>query len=543
VSDAPTLIYLEADDEITGVVRRVRAAEEGRVVIVAPGRSRATSSTVALRLLARAAEDDGRQVAIVGDNLTRSLAAEAGLTAYASIADARHADPAEGSEPGEVHTAAIHVMRGSPADDTAPTLMAVAATNDDRTRSHPVAPPPVVAPRHRATPRRPARRRLSVATALAGLAIVLVAWGAIAAIVLPAATIAITPRSEALGPSTESIAVTDVERLSGTVTETATVAATGEYTIEETAAGGVTFFNFNFFDVVVPAESLVATGREAGDQAFRTVEAITVPAGSFDPFEGGITAGEGSVGIAAAVIGPSGNVAAEAIDTILDGGLQGQLRGFPSITERLVINTEETTGGSAGTGFEITEDDVESATAELRQALQAAVEEALDGSDALLYADPDEPVEPQFEGLEDLVGTRDSETVELRGSLTYDRLTADPADVEAIAIDRFQSDASLVPDGWQLIEDATRVELGEVQRVGDGLTVQATVSGQATPIIDRDMVIRMVIGSSARDAEAALAELGGATVELWPFWVGTVPDREWRIEVEVRGPAGGEAGS
>ncbi|MDQ2689064.1 MAG: hypothetical protein M3Y29_02165, partial [Chloroflexota bacterium] len=80
MSDVPTLLYLEADDEITAVVRRVRAADPGRVVIVAPGRSRATSSAVALRLLARAGEEDGRELAVVGDALTRSLAAEAGLT-------------------------------------------------------------------------------------------------------------------------------------------------------------------------------------------------------------------------------------------------------------------------------------------------------------------------------------------------------------------------------------------------------------------------------------------------------------------------------
>jgi 2-C-methyl-D-erythritol 4-phosphate cytidylyltransferase len=92
VSDVPVLLYLEADDEITAVVRRVRAAAPGRVIVVAPGRSRATSSVVALRLLARAASDEERDVVVVGDALTRSLAAEAGLAAFASVDDARIAD-------------------------------------------------------------------------------------------------------------------------------------------------------------------------------------------------------------------------------------------------------------------------------------------------------------------------------------------------------------------------------------------------------------------------------------------------------------------
>ena len=53
----PQLLYLEPDDEITSVIRRLRGADVGRVVLVAPGRSRATSSVVALRLLARAAAE------------------------------------------------------------------------------------------------------------------------------------------------------------------------------------------------------------------------------------------------------------------------------------------------------------------------------------------------------------------------------------------------------------------------------------------------------------------------------------------------------
>ena len=94
MSETPAVVYLEADDEITSVVRRVRSAEAERVIVVVPGRSRATSSAVALRLLARAGEEEGREVAVVGDALTRSLATEAGLAAYATLDDARRAEPA-----------------------------------------------------------------------------------------------------------------------------------------------------------------------------------------------------------------------------------------------------------------------------------------------------------------------------------------------------------------------------------------------------------------------------------------------------------------
>ena len=201
MTDQPTLIYLEADDEITAVVRRVRAAEPGRVVIVAPGRSRATSSAVALRLLARAAADDEREIAVVGDELTRSLAAEAGLTAYRSVDDARLATAPASDGPAPAQHATIHVVRGPAADDTAPTLAAIAAA-DTETRPVRLAPPrrdqpaPQPGPSRRPRParraRRPVRRAANPLVAVLGIAGAFVVIAAVlGAMFLPAATVAI----------------------------------------------------------------------------------------------------------------------------------------------------------------------------------------------------------------------------------------------------------------------------------------------------------------------------------------------------------------
>jgi len=524
VSESPALIYLEADDEITAVVRRVRAADAGRVVIVAPGRSRATSSAVALRLLARAGEEGGRELAIVGDALTRSLAAEAGLAAFATVDEARRAEPGEALPVVEPRHAAINVIRGSATDDTVATP--VVAGDDELTRAVPVTRPGVPAPR-------PRRRRRKAAAAVVALVAVLLVSVVAGATILPAATITISPRSDAIGPVPDVFAVTDVERISGTVTETATVTATETYEVEVAATGRVTFFNFNFFDVVVPAESLVATGREAGDQAYLTDEAITVPAGTFDPVSGGITAGERSVGVTAAVIGPDGNVAAAAIDTVLDRNLEGQLRGFPSIREPLVTNPEATSGGRDESGPEITDEDVQSASRSLTDALREAAAEAMAGSESLVFADLPEPIQPEIEGLDELIGRRDAETVEIRGSLTYDRVTADPTAVEVSAVDRFRAE---LPEGWQLVEGSTRVEFGEVLRAGEELSVKVTVSGRVAPIIDRAEILDRIVGRTADEAALALADIGAATVDLWPGWVATVPATEWRIDLRVVEP-------
>ena len=525
MSGTPTLLYLEADDEITAVVRRVRAADPGRVVIVAPGRSRATSSVVALRLLARAGEDEGRELAIVGDALTRSLAAEAGLDAHASVEEARSATGEGATDAVAPRHAAIHVVRGPGSDETVAGVASAPPEVDTETRPVAVVRPP--RPAIRARP----RRRLAPLVAVLGTAgtILLIAVVA-AANLLPAATIRITPRSDVVGPVPYRMVIGDPERTQGSVTETAVVIATGTYPIQAAATGTVVFRNFNTVPVEVPAGTRVA----AGEVVFATAETVVAPAGSLTG-SGTIAGGEVPVAVTAEIIGPGGNVGAEAIDTIVDQQTRNRLRGFPQNNARLVINPEPTAGGVDTTGIEFTQADVDTAVATLREALVAGVTEALEGTDEGLFADPTEAPEPVVTGVDGLAGARDQEAAEISGELAYDRLSVDPDDVRAEAENRLENDADAIPDGHELLANATEVTLGAVERNGDRLVVLATVTGRSAPILDRPEVIRLATGLTDDEARAALAGLGKAEVELWPGWVTVVPDSAERIEVEISG--------
>jgi hypothetical protein len=93
----------------------------------------------------------------------------------------------------------------------------------------------------------------------------------------------------------------------------------------------------------------------------------------------------------------------------------------------------------------------------------------------------------------------------------------------------------VLPDGTQLLTDEIEVVIGPATREGDALAVEVTVSGRATTSVDREDVVTGIIGLTESEAEAALAPLGQADVTLWPGWVSTVPDRDWRIEVEISG--------
>jgi hypothetical protein len=526
VSDVPNVIYLEADDEVTSVVRRLRAADSGPVVIVVPGRSRATSSVVAIRLLARAADE--RQVRIVGDALTRSLSAEAGLAAYATLDDARRADDAVAAV--EPRHAAIHVIRGPATEETAPTLAAasitpVAAAGDDElTRQV-----PVVSPRPRqsvARSRSTTSRRLPLAAFGAITALLIGALVAGAAL-LPAATLTIAPRVVDVGPVAYTVVVEDPERLEGTAEATAEVVATDTYTIQEPASGSVVLFNWTFFPVNVPAGTFVA----AGEQAFATQADVTVPRGRLTG-QGTIAAGDVAVGVVAAAPGPAANVAAEAINVVVDENVDAELRGFPENPQPRVLNPEPTAGGVDTTGPEITQADVDTAVEALRADLAGQIADAAAGlDDRIAAADPTE--EASIEGLDDLVGRRDEERAEIRGTQHWSIAVADETAVVDRGVELLAADPLAVPDEHDLLPDSVAVAVDEARVEEGALHVDVTATAVAAVPVSESAIRENARGRSAAEAEAVLAAFGDARVDLWPGWVTTVPDTDWRVEVRI----------
>src|SRR6187455_1095173 len=139
-----TIVYLDADDEITSAASRIRAADDGRVGLVLPFGSRVATSRINFRLLAREALVTGRRLDIVApDAAARALAASAGLAVFGSVGEYEAALDAvdDADDPtidlraaglGAVVTAAaapapIPAGDGRPIDpsrDTAPTQLA-----------------------------------------------------------------------------------------------------------------------------------------------------------------------------------------------------------------------------------------------------------------------------------------------------------------------------------------------------------------------------------------------------------------------------------
>ena len=291
MADDTQLLYLEPDDEVTSVVRRLREADAGRLVLVASGRTKATTSAVALRLLAQVAADEGREIALVADPGARALAAEAGIAAFASVADA-NVEGAVPAAPPPAARAPIHVVRGAgePAAPDQPAAVAAAvaaavplASRLDETQAVPAAraaPAAAAKPSTRA-PQKPSTRRRSrpaarsvPRAAIAALLVLLLMAGAAFATVLPGATVTIHPDPLAVGPESYSVRPpvqpSDTEPLQSTKSGE----ATGHRTRRTAATGVVTLFNYSQNTVFVPQGTLVSAD---GNVFFATEQAVTVP--------------------------------------------------------------------------------------------------------------------------------------------------------------------------------------------------------------------------------------------------------------------------
>ncbi|HVH65773.1 MAG TPA: hypothetical protein VM674_07015, partial [Candidatus Acidoferrum sp.] len=81
------LLYVEADEEITDLVDRLRDLSlEDEVTFVVPERARALQSAMSFRLLKRYADSYGKRVNLVSaDSRLQAMSLEAGFTAYPSM--------------------------------------------------------------------------------------------------------------------------------------------------------------------------------------------------------------------------------------------------------------------------------------------------------------------------------------------------------------------------------------------------------------------------------------------------------------------------
>ncbi|MGZ8562399.1 MAG: hypothetical protein ACXWWU_02150 [Candidatus Limnocylindria bacterium] len=521
--DQPQLIYLEPDDEITSVVRRLRAAESGAVVIVAPGRSRATSSAVALRLLAQVAAEEARSISLVADAPTRAVATEAGIPAFASVSAATSGTAAP-DEAAATPRAPIRVVRGASeaAALSGAALPAARSGQGDETVAVRLPTPPTAGGKRRPPGRGPVMPRWP------WVALPLIVVLAIGAALLPGATVRVAAATTAVGPRSYQLRLSIAGRQSAQSSVTSPGTATGQRIEAVAASGSITFSNWNTVAVEVPQGTHVSVG---GTIVFSTVKRIVVQRGRLT--KSGIQPSEARVDILAVELGLTGNVAAGAIDTIDDKTVRDHLRGFPENTSSLVTNPEATSGGVETPHPVIQQADVDAVVETIKAELATHVADALAGQPDRIYAGPPATEVPVIVVAPDLVGTEDTPTFSLTGTLAFDRPYVSKPDVEQAAHDALLADATAAPSETTIIPASIAVTIGTVTVSGDEMSVQVSVQASAAAGIDTAAIRDLIAGMTVQEARAALRDIGEIEVDLWPAWLDRLPRIAFRISVET----------
>jgi hypothetical protein len=562
------ILYLDVDDEITSAAARIRRAEGNRVVLVLPYGSRVATSRINFRLLARDALLHEKRLSIVApDGATRALAASAGLPVFASVAEYEGSLEGTGSGRRSAGVAAIAAATNDDAEtpdephepvqepDLASTdatvRMALPAAAAVSASGHtgmarPVPPSgpaaePVVRPAPsipvigstRSIPRQP----LIIGTAFAALALLVAGVGAY--VVLPSASVVVTPREQSVGPQTLSVVadttasepdpeagVVPADLISVDVSAQDTFESTGVRVERTRATGRVTFQSLDTSRTnTIPKGSIVST--EGGVQ-FRTTQSARLPRAQVVP-PLSINPSSASVAVEAVRNGTTGNVPANAITVVPQAE-------DPSITQ--VRNQDPTSGGSRTEFPQVEQEDIDKAIETLREQLAASFQDELrDPSiappdttifeDTAVLGEATPSVDPAA-----LVG-QELDSFELGLTSTGTVVAVDPSPVESIAQTRLES---FVSPGYQLVDGSVRIDPGAPVIEGQTVRFPVTVEASQVQVPDAAELKRLILGKPFDEARSILARFGEVELKLWPDWVTSVPTLDARVDVEVQAP-------
>jgi len=593
---AGRIIYLEVDDEITSAAARIRAAEASRLAVVLPYGSRVATSRINFRLLSRDALTHEKRLSVVAaDPATRALAASAGLPVFSSVAEYEASLPGVEDEPGagaDVGPAAVAaaaaaagasgaaaILDEAPASgeppaavvapggadesdgtlglvipDTAAVAAAAGAAGSagahgEIVRTPVPGPSPAPEQPHADAATRPVvpaagsgvrwggRGRIRtpwlIGGAILGLAILVGGVGAF--VLLPSATIVVTPRPEPVGPIEITVVadpnttapdpvagIVPAEVVTIPVAVDGTFDATGKRVELTKATGTVRFENRDPTSTNrIDAGSVVRTGSGV---RFRTNADLTVPRAELVGLT--IFPARASVKVTAVDGGPDGNVAAGTI-VIVPNGENGL---FLKVT-----NVDPTTGGNRQEFTRVTQGDVDGAMASLNASLQVAfademADPALAAGGATVFPETGTlgqatPTVPP----ESLVG-QEVATFQLGLSATGTVVTADTAPVAAIAESQLR--AEVKPD-HELVAGSVDIEVGEAIVVSQTVSFPVTASAEQVAILDADELTQLVLGKPVAEARAILEPFGEVEMSVSPDWAGSIPSFESRVDLTI----------
>jgi hypothetical protein len=550
-------IYIDIDDEITGIIDKLKISKGKVVALVLPKRAAVFQSIVNMKLLKRAADSSGKNVVLI--------TSEAGLLPLAGAAGV-HVAKTLTSRP-EIPTApkeladdeeAIDEDSGATVDETPDPSKSVgelagATTAADGVETvmlddESVAPEAAgaAAPAAAKTFEPPAKKdkklkipdfdRFRLLLALGGLALILLIVFFVFAIkVLPKATISIktdatslntnlglslSPTAKKLDQSNNTLPAKLAQQQK---TYTQQVPTTGQKNNGNKASGSVTVTNCTGADYNIPA----GTGFSSGGNTYISQESASVPDSTYKKNGDCNNTGKASISVLAQAGGSSYNKPAGASFTIANnpGDLSAQGGTMSGGTDNIVQTVNQNDINSAKSKIATSDSDIKhTLSSQLSKDGYYTIEATFS---------PGTPAVTSSANVGDVANN-----VTVTETVTYTEFGVHKDDLRTLVINSIKDQIdtnkqSILNDGV----DQANYNVDNLSAAGGQLTMTTTAA--VGPDLDVNTIRESAVGKKPGAVKSDLQndpDVTSVDVKLSPFWVSTVPKKTSKITVNIAKP-------
>lgn len=544
------LVYIDVDDDVTSIVGKIKASDEGVVALVPPKRVGVLQSVVNLKLLQRAAKMSKKRLAIVTTdpalvNLASGLAIPVAknINAQATVPDMVDDEDVSDVIDGD-DTISLGSSNRSTAEDKDISAAVAAIETDDKIKNDLDADGVPDDEQAKTNPRKPKKKVPNVndlrkkILLIGGAAVVLIVFLVWAIVFAPSATITIKAKTSSVDVSKtlSLIPSGDKDVAEGNIppvvkqkkqNESVQFEATGTKEVGEKAKGTVAFCyetspNDAFSDtprknsITIPAGTrLYADGVQFTTDADVTANGGHNASGKCETYY--------SVSATAVNVGEAGNIDQNSAFTV---------SGFSNVS---ALAKTDFSGGSKKTVKVVQQSDVDVAVVKLKEkgdsdAAKKELSEQMSASTVAIsngfsVSQSDVKVSPA-------VGEEATGTASASVEITYTLVGINRDDLKEVL------DAQLkdqVDTSKQKIYDngLKDVKFSGFESTKDGYIVKIKANGHVGPVIDESDVKKEAAGKKSEEIKALLKQTNGVSdveVVMSPFWVHSAP-AESKIKV------------
>lgn len=551
------VIYIDVEDDITAIIGKVKDSSEKIVALVPPKRIGVLQSAVNLRLISRAASQNGKHLVLISNN-----SALMALAAAAKIPVAKNLQ----SRPEMAEISALDVDDGEDVIDGASLPVGELAKTADQPLVSPAdaalsevmrengekplakATPPAAGqlppkPKAKSGVKVPNfnqfRKKMALIIAGTVLLLAFLIWAIFFA---ARTTVVITARTSDSSMNAKvnlsdqastDVSSSSIKTLTKSVKKDVSVTfdATGTKEVGEEAKGQVVFENCEESAVTVPA----GTSISANGLTYVTTAPATVPMGDGSWSSGCTSAGQSSpVGIEASEIGAESNVAAGTVFSVA-----GHANNNPRVFFRARASTD-ISGGSKREVKVVSNDDVKRAMEQLndegsdqaRKDLSSQFEKDVVVLEQTFKTDEGDITPNPAVGKEASDGK-----AKLTGAVTYKLAGVDRDELSRYLDEYFEKRLEGKDDQRTYENGAKNATLTDISVQNDAYTANLTASAKVGPKINDDQIKETTKGKRYGEIQSSIEAISGVEdvdVKFWPFWVSVAPDDKNRISVEFK---------